>query len=44
MIMDSVHRRMGNTSLPVLCGMVIVIIVTCIIAGIHKVVHTFKSG
>ena len=44
MIMKSVHKRIGNTSLPLLCGMVIVMVVTCIIVGVYRVVCTFKSG
>ena len=44
MIMNSIHRRISNTSLSVLCGMVVVVIVACIIVGMHRVVYTFKSG
>ncbi len=44
MIMRSVHKRMGNTSIPMLCGITVVMIVVCIIASIHKVVYTVKTG
>ena len=44
MIMKGVHKRMDNTSLPMLCGILILMIVVCIIAGIHRVVYIFKSG
>lgn len=44
MIIKSTHRRMDGTSLPILCGMVILTVVTCIIAIVYRVVNTFKSG
>ena len=43
MIMRSIHKRMSNNSLLVLCGIVIVTIVACIILGVHKVVYAFNS-
>ena len=44
MIIKSMHRRMASMSLPLLCGMVILTVVTCIIAVVYKIVNTFKSG
>ena len=44
MIMKSVHKRMDNTSLPMLCGMVVVIVAACIVVSVYKVVAIFKSG
>ena len=43
MIMRSVHKRMRDNSLLVLCGITVVTIVACIIIGVHKVVYTFNS-
>ncbi len=44
MIIKSMHRRMDSMSIPLLCGMVILTMVTCIIAVVYKVVNLFKSG
>ena len=43
MIMKSVHKRMGNTSLSALLGLVMILIVGCIVVTVNKVVNIFKT-
>ena len=43
MIMKSVHKRIDNTSLSTLLGLVVVLLIGCIVVTINKITNVFKS-
>ena len=43
MLMKSVHKRMGSTSLPELLGLVLLILLGCVVITMSKIVNIFKA-